>query len=159
MPSLNLVTDIEAPPSRCFDLSLSVDFHVSSMAHTGEAPVAGVTSGIMRLGDSVTWRAKHFGVTQRLTSKITRFEHPRMFRDSMVQGTFRRFDHDHIFEPAPNGTRMIDVFDYDAPLGLLGRLAERTFLNRYMLRLLQTRNAHLKAALEGDRWRAFLDSR
>lgn len=121
--------------------------------------MAGVTSGIMRLGDSVTWRAKHFGVTQRLTSKITRFERPRMFRDSMVQGAFRRFDHDHIFEPAPNGTRMIDVFDYDAPLGLLGRLPERTFLNRYMLRLLQTRNAHLKEALEGDRWRAFLDSR
>ena len=43
---------------------------------------------------------------------------------------------------------MIDVFDYTAPLGLLGRLADALFLRRYMTRLLISRNAYLKQVAE-----------
>ena len=55
------------------------------------------------MGEEVTWSAKHFGVRQRLTSRITAFERPRRFRDSLVRGAFARFDHDHIFEPTETG--------------------------------------------------------
>ncbi|MEO1173841.1 MAG: SRPBCC family protein [Myxococcota bacterium] len=156
MSKLILVTEIDAPPERCFDLSLSVDFHASSLDHTDEVPVAGVTSGVMKLGDSVTWEATHFGVKQRLTSEITAFDRPHFFQDRMVRGAFRRFDHDHRFEATASGTRMTDVFDYDAPLGVLGWIAETTFLDRYMTRLLEQRNRALRDALEGDAWRDFL---
>ena len=110
--------------------------------------MGGKTSGLLDLGDEVTWEARHFGVKQRLTSRITAFDRPRHFRDSMVKGAFRRFDHDHYFEQAPGGTRCRDVFDFDAPLGPLGWLAEHLFLERYMRRFLETRCRLLKDLAE-----------
>ena len=43
---------------------------------------------------------------------------------------------------------MTDRIEYDAPLGALGRLAERLILDRYMRRLIEHRNLWLKQALE-----------
>jgi len=161
MPRIVLVVDIAAPIERCFDLCRSIDAHVQSAAATGERAVAGVTTGLMRLGETVTWEARHFGVRQRLTSRITAYDRPRHFRDSQVRGAFARFDHDHEFEPLPDGrTRMRDVFDYTAPLGLLGRLADSLFLAAYMRRFLEARNRELVRLAEsaaGDRYVAFGD--
>jgi hypothetical protein len=69
MPTIELETYIEAPIERCFDLALSVDLHRHSVTHTQERPIAGVMSGVMRLGDTVTWEAVHFSVKQRLTTR------------------------------------------------------------------------------------------
>lgn len=148
MPTIHLETLIAAPPERCFDLSLSVDLHRQSVAHTHERPVAGVTSGVMRLGDTVTWEAVHFGVKQYLTTKITAYDRPRSFVDEMTQGIFQELTHHHEFVPQPSGTLMVDTFTFRAPLGFLGRLAEALFLTRYMGGLLLTRNRYLKQAAE-----------
>jgi len=114
---------------------------MQSTASTGERAVGGVTTGLMGLGDEVTWEARHLGVRQRLTTRITAYEPPRHFRDSQVKGAFARFDHDHYFECLPDGrTRMRDVFDYTSPLGFIGMLADRLFLARYMRRFLRRRN-------------------
>ena len=150
MPTIRLETLIAASPERCFDLSLSIDLHRQSVAHTHERPVAGVTSGIMRLGDTVTWEAVHFGVKQHLTTKITAYERPRYFVDEMIRGIFQELKHQHAFIPQPPGTLMIDTFTFRAPLGILGRLAEALFLTRYMRGLLLTRNRYLKQVAEAD---------
>lgn len=157
MPNVTVVIDVRADIHRCFDLSRSIDFHCRSMTHSGERAVGGVTTGLIGPGEHVTWEAKHLGVRQRLESRITEFERPRRFCDEQVRGAFAWFRHEHRFEAAgPGVTRITDVFEYAAPLGPLGWLAERLFLTRYMRRQLETRNRHLKAALEGDGWREFL---
>lgn len=148
MPTIRLETYIEAPAERCYDLSLNVDLHQRSMAHTRERPVAGVTSGVMTLGDTVTWEAVHFGIKQHLTSRITAAERPYRFVDEMVRGAFQELKHIHEFIPQPSGTLMVDIFTFRAPLGPLGRIAERLFLTRYMTKLLRTRNQHLKQVAE-----------
>jgi ligand-binding SRPBCC domain-containing protein len=105
----------------------------------------------------VTWRAKHFGVWQHLTSRISAYERPRYFRDSMVRGPFARLDHDHHFaDDGRGGTIMRDLFDFAAPLGLLGQVAERLVLTRYLGRFLRARNQAIKAAAESDAWRRFV---
>lgn len=110
------------------------------------------------MGESVTWEATHFGIRQRLTSRITAYDRPRHFRDSMVAGAFRRFDHDHFFDDDERGgTVMRELFDFDAPFGLLGRIAERTFLARYMRELLMGRSAAVKRIAESDDWRQYLE--
>ena len=148
MPTIHLETYIEAPPERCFDLSLSVDLHAQSQAHARERPVAGVMTGQMQLGDTVTWEAVHFGVKQHLTSRITAYERPSRFTDEMVAGIFQELHHEHEFRAQPPGTLMIDVFTFRAPLGILGRLAEALFLTRYMRDLLLARNRYLKQVAE-----------
>lgn len=148
MPRIELVTEINAGIETCFDLSRDIDFHARSLEHTGEKPIAGVTSGLIKLGETVTWSATHFGLRLSLTSEITQFDRPNHFRDSMKEGPFKRFDHDHIFKSNGNGTTMTDIFDYESPLGILGDFADLLFLEKYMTQLLRTRNEAIKSAAE-----------
>ena len=151
MPKILLKTFIKAPAELCFDLSRSVDVHMESTNDTRERAVAGVTSGLMELGDTVTWEAVHFGFRQQLTSRITAFDRPRMFVDEMQRGAFKRWHHTHLFEPADGGTLMIDEVDYASPLGVLGGVADALFLKSYMTRLLATRNDYIRKLAEARR--------
>ena len=156
MPVIDITTQITAPIERVFDLSRSVDLHAASTAQTGERAIAGVTTGLISLGQEVTWRARHFGIWQCLTSRITSFDPPTHFRDSMVRGVFRRFDHDHFFSESGRVTTMRDVFDFDSPFGMLGHIANHLFLARYLTRFLVNRNAAIKFAAETDEWRTYI---
>ncbi len=150
MPIIQVESLVRASIERCFDLALDVDLHQRSMAHTAERAVAGRTSGMLELGDTVTWEAVHLGGRQRLTVRITRLERPHVFVDQMVRGAFRSFVHLHTFTAVEGGTLIGDHFDYRSPLGLLGSLADRLFLKRYMRRMLRGRQAALKQAAESD---------
>jgi ligand-binding SRPBCC domain-containing protein len=157
MPKIELETIIDAPVERVFDLARSIDLHAETLSHTNEKAVAGVIKGLINLGETVTWEATHFGIRQRLTSKITVCERPIRFSDAMVSGAFTRFDHDHFFEIIDNKTVMRDVFDYDSPLGLLGNIADFLFLEKYMTDLLVLRNETLKRIAESDDWKKFIE--
>lgn len=147
MPALELTTQIQASPERCFELSLSVDAHRASMADSGERAIRGVTSGVMALGDTVTWRARHFGLPITMTSVISAYDAPRRFVDEQSSGPFRRWWHEHHFEAVPGGTLMTDVVEFQSPLGPLGRLVDSLVLERYMTHLLEQRNAWLREEL------------
>jgi ligand-binding SRPBCC domain-containing protein len=134
-----------------------VDFHIYSASNTGELAIGGRTSGLLVFDDEVTWRARHFGVWQTLTVRITAFEPRAYFRDSMVRGAFARFDHDHYFgDDGRGGTIMRDHVDFAAPLGLLGRIGERLVLTNYLHRFLTARNGELKGVAESDAWKQFV---
>ena len=159
MISIEDCTLIEAPIGRCFDLARSVEVHLAGNVHFGEQALAtaGVTSGLIDLGMRVTWRAKHFGVWHTLTSEITAMEPHSYFQDTMVRGPFRSMQHDHYFRSFASGnTEMKDVFRFAAPLPVLGLLAEKLVLRRYMQMLLRERNIVLKQIAESNEWRQFL---
>jgi ligand-binding SRPBCC domain-containing protein len=145
---IHLETRIDAPIERVFDLARDIDLHARSMAATGEEAIAGRTSGAIGLGETVTWRARHFGLWWTLTSRITVVDRPTRFADEQASGPFARFEHTHTFESTAGGTRMTDDWEHTAPFGPLGWLADRLFLTRHMRRLLETRNAALKAEAE-----------
>ena len=148
MPVIELETKINASKEVVFDLARSVDLHKLSALSTKEEAVGGRTTGLMKLNEEVTWRARHFGVYQKLSSKITAFEYPNIFVDEMTKGIFKRFKHEHRFESKFGETVMIDVFDYTAPLGPCGKLADKLFLKKYMTRFLTNRNAVIKEYAE-----------
>lgn len=148
MQTIRIETWIDAPIERCFDAARDLDLHVKSMTHTNERAVGGRVSGLIDAGEEVTWRARHFGVVQHFTSRITAFDPPRYFQDSMQRGAFKSFVHDHYFKPEGTGTRMIDLLTFSAPLGALGWIAERAFLRGYLERLLWARAGAIKDATE-----------
>ena len=158
MPVVVVRIEIRAPVEIVFDLCRSVDVHVDSTVGTNEKAVGGVTTGLMELGDEVTWRATHFGVRQTLTSRITKFDRPHMFRDSMVAGAFRRFDHDHLFTLVGDVTVVEDRFDFDTRLGILGWLASRLFLMRHMSAFLRVRLESIKTIAESGEAGRYLDA-
>ena len=147
MPLIVLETLIPASVERCFDLSLSVDAHTASMAASGERVVGGVVTGVLELGDEVTWKARHFGIPFVMTSRIIEHDRPHRFVDEQVSGPFRRWWHEHRFDGAPAGTLMTDVVELESPAGVLGRAVDRLVLTRYMTRLLAQRNRWLVEAL------------
>lgn len=146
--TFDLETFIGAPQAAVFDASLDIDAHLASMEESGEEAVAGVTSGLIGLGESVTWRAKHFGITWKMTSKVTELERPRRFVDEQQRGPFSRFHHEHVFEDVEGGTLMRDHIEFDAPLGPLGDLVERLVLGSYLPKLIVERNEYLRTELE-----------
>jgi ligand-binding SRPBCC domain-containing protein len=148
MATFELTTFIAAPLERCFDLSLDLDFHQRSFAHTGERIVGGRPSGRIGLHEFVTWEARHFGVAQRMSVGITAVARPHHFEDRMIHGPFSGFHHVHAFEAVPGGTRMTDRFEFRSPLGPLGALVDALFLKRYLRRLMETRNTALKTEAE-----------
>lgn len=146
MPStFVVVTDADVSPQKLFEISLDIDAHVSSMEQSGERAIAGTTSGTIGLGETVTWRARHFGIWFTMTSKITGLEKPTRFVDQQIRGPFKTFVHEHRFESVGDGCRMTDTVTVGSPI--FGRLAERMILVPYLRGLITKRNRHLLAEL------------
>jgi ligand-binding SRPBCC domain-containing protein len=150
MISFEIITDVQATPLRCFDLSRDLDLHKRSFRHTQEVAIAGRVSGLIELGQEVTWRAKHFGFFHLHTSKITAFESPRYFRDEMTSGRFKHFSHDHFFEPTPKGTRMRDLIEFQSPWGPLGIVVDHLVLKTYLIKMIEVRNQAIRVEAESQ---------
>jgi ligand-binding SRPBCC domain-containing protein len=157
MPVIELSTLIRAPRERVFDLARSIDAHQDSTGGTEERAVAGVTKGLIGMNDEVTWEARHFGIRQRLTVRITAFNRPNHFQDIMISGAFKSIAHDHEFTEHPEGTLMSDRFEFKSPLGILGGIVDWIFLKDYMRRFLVQRNEVLKQLAESEEWRRYIE--
>lgn len=156
MPIIELETSINSPIEICFDLSRSIDLHRISTIGTNEEAIEGRTTGLIELGEHVTWQATHFGIRQKLTSKITAMEKPVHFRDEQQKGIFKFIVHDHYFEQKSGHILMRDIFFFESPFGLIGRLFNKIILTRYLTKFLLRRNQMIKEYAESDKWKVVL---
>jgi ligand-binding SRPBCC domain-containing protein len=156
MPKIHLTTFIAAPAARVFDLSRSINLHKISTAGTKEEALAGVTSGLISINETVTWQARHLFKIRRFTSVISAMEVPVQFTDEMTAGDFKSFQHHHYFKPVQNGTIMIDVLFFESPYGFIGRWFNTLYLKKYLERTLNKRNAVIKEYAETEKWKAIL---
>lgn len=141
---------IHAPIEKCFDLSRHVETIVRTAPDMKQKAVGGVTSGLLEVGDVVTWEAVHFGIRTRLSSQVIDLQRPYLFKDAMVKGPFHSFTHMHEFIEGRNGTLVIDHFDYTSPLSLLGVVADELFLKKYMQNFIAKRASVLKVIVESE---------
>lgn len=156
MAQIILHTRIEAPKERVFDLSRCIELHQDTTASTRERAVAGVTSGLLGLDEEVTWSAWHLGWRRRLKVRMTRYERPVFFEDSMVEGAFAMMRHEHHFADDGDAVLMIDRFWFRSPFGVIGRAFDRVFLTGYLRGFLMDRNAGIKRIAESGEWRRYL---
>lgn len=156
MPLIHLTTFIAAPQERVFDLSRSVELHKNSMKKYEEKILNGTMAGLMQLNDTVTWSARHLFKERILKVKVSQFQPPYSFTDEQVEGDFISMKHEHFFKPCDNGTIMIDLFHYEVPHGLFGKLVNGLYLEKYMTRLLQERNNIIKEVAETGKWKQVL---
>ena len=148
MTTIVLETVINASQQRCFDLARSIDLHLQSTVSTGERVVSGNPTGLVELGDEITWEATHFGIRQRLTVKIIEMTPYTSFTDCMVRGAFKSMNHKHGFELMDGKTIMKDHFCYETPFGIAGSIFDLLLLKRHMTRFLKIRNAMIKEQAE-----------
>jgi ligand-binding SRPBCC domain-containing protein len=150
VPKIILETIIEAPIERVFDLARSIDVHMDSTKATNERVIAGKKAGLIELGETVTWRAKHLGIHQNLCVQITKFERPYLFEDTMLSGAFKAMKHMHRFESMGTKTKMTDEFEFTSPLALIGKTMDTLYLKQYLRKFLLKRNAFLKSIAENE---------
>ena len=156
MTKIRLETLIHARQEICFDLSRSLDLHQQSMRATNETAIAGKTNGLIERGEWVTWKAKHFGISQIMTIGIRKMLPYSFFEDVMIQGPFKSLRHLHIFADVDGVTRMTDIFEYEVPFGRIGKWFDRLVLEKYMTRLLERRNATIKEVAESETWKQLI---
>lgn len=145
---------VRAPLRRCFLLSTSVEIVRRELRMS---PVEGRTSGLVRAGDTVLWRGAKFGLPQFHHSIIEDFQPPIFFRDRMIAGRFRTFEHDHGFDTLPGGVvRMHDEIRFTMRWGLVGVLIGRLLIAPHVRKLLRRRFALLQRIAETDEWKRFL---
>jgi ligand-binding SRPBCC domain-containing protein len=151
MAVITVETQINAPIEVCFDLARDIGLHCQTAINTNERAIDGVTSGLIGLGESVTFEGVHFGIRQQLTSKVTEYDKPKRFVDEMTKGAFKSLKHIHEFIPITNGTLMKDTLIWISPFGFLGKMIDRLFLENYMKRFVVERNNKLKAVAENTK--------
>ncbi|HWA99373.1 MAG TPA: SRPBCC family protein, partial [Pirellulales bacterium] len=81
------------------------------------------------------------GIPLRWRSRIENFEPPFQFVDVQVRGPYRRWRHEHRFEPVDGGTRCIDLVDYEVPGG---RLVHALFVRRDLMKIFAFRQQKLR---------------
>lgn len=154
MAVVMIETRIKAPIDLCFDLARDVAAHAESSSFTSERLIPpGRTSGLLELGDLVAFEGRHFGMMQRFIARITEMRRPERFVDEMVEGRFASLRHVHEFQQAGDDTIMRDHLEWEAPFGLIGRLADLFFLRRHMEWFLRRKQEGLKQITE-RRWRS-----
>lgn len=148
MASFVISIFIKNTPEVVFDLSRSIDMHIISTAGTDEKAIAGVTTGLIEMNETVTWQAKHLFKTRLFTSQITAFDFPNTFTDQMIKGDLKSFYHKHTFKAVEGGTEVRDEVVLTAPFGILGKIVMELFLKDYFRRLLTKRNEVIKEYAE-----------
>jgi ligand-binding SRPBCC domain-containing protein len=150
MTTIHLTTKINSPIQTVFDVSRKIDIHQQSESKSKEKAIAGVTSGLININETVTWRGKHFGFYLTHKSRITTMTFYSYFIDEMEEGKFKFFKHEHFFEEKNGITLMTDKLQYETPYGIIGKLFDILFLKKHLTQFLLERNKILKKSAENN---------
>ncbi len=145
---------IKAPIERCFLLSTNVE--LVGRAY-GMKPIEGKTKGQVGANDKLLWSGWKFGMPQMHESVISGYERPNFFQDTMTQGRFKRYQHDHYFYEMDDRTVLNDKIRFTMPLGPLGRLVGKFVLVPYLSKRLRRRLVLLRRVAENSKeWQKYL---
>ncbi len=147
---------VQAPVDRCFQLSCSLELVHEEL---GMSAVSGKTRGLVTGGDIIRWEGWQLGLKHFHVSHISAYNRPVFLQDTMVEGRFKAFQHDHHFRELPGstpGTLLEDELRFSLPFGALGKLVARYIMVPHIQRLMSDRFARIKGLAEGDGWRRYL---
>jgi ligand-binding SRPBCC domain-containing protein len=86
----------------------------------------------MRVGTLIDYRLRVHGLPLRWRSEITVWDPPHRFVDEQRRGPYRKWHHEHTFEPRDGGTLTRDRVEYAVPGGVL---VDRLFVRRDVERI------------------------
>jgi uncharacterized protein len=99
------------------------------------------TGSIEQPGSRVKIRLRAGPLFQTWTAELTACEPGRMFRDVMVHGPFRRWEHTHSFIlDGQNKSWLEDRVEYEFPLGWFGKFVGGGYTRRRLSRMFEWRH-------------------
>ena len=97
-------------------------------------------------GTLLDYRLKWHGLGIRWRTRIVTWNPPHVFTDEQIRGPYRLWHHTHTFTAEAGGTRMVDVVNYQLPLGILGAIAHRLAVRRDLERVFDYRQQVIASA-------------
>lgn len=140
MPTIHLTHFVEAPIAKVFELSRNISIMKISAAPFKSHIVGGHNAGLLEKEDRITWKSKKLGKYRYFTSEVSEFTNNRSWKLRMVNGSFRKFEHEHHFKQAQNGTIIIDLVRVEIPWSFLGRVYYRLFLKKQLEKIIARQN-------------------
>ncbi|HKS73977.1 MAG TPA: SRPBCC family protein [Terriglobales bacterium] len=114
---------------------------------TSEEPIAGAGSEIVASFRPIPFLPFRI----KWTARIVEFQWNRFFVDVQEKGPFKRFRHGHEIVPETRegvaGTLVRDVIEYEVGFGILGEVAEKTFIAREFSKTFRYRQHTLQKLL------------
>ena len=95
------------------------------------------------------YHVRVLGVGTRWRSLISEYEPPHRFRDVQIAGVYRLWEHCHCFRKEGHGTAIEDEVLYAPPLGRLGALMNRLFIDRQLREIFDYRHRRIDELLVG----------
>ena len=95
----------------------------------------------MNAGTLIDYRLKVHGVPLKWRTRINVWEPSRRFVDEQLRGPYRKWVHEHRFEPCEGGTRCIDHVEYAVPFG---SIVNTLFVRRDVERIFAYRTVKLR---------------
>lgn len=113
--------------------------------------VAIETMGTPGLGYEVVLKVRQFGVfTMRWKVRITEYVPPTRMSDEQVSGPFAYWKQTRQLRSVDGGTELVDIVEYLAPFGILGRIANALVIRRQIEEMFAYRQATTKRILESS---------
>ena len=96
-------------------------------------------------GQRITYTVRPvLSIPLKWVTLITMAEAPHRFVDTQEKGPYAYWHHTHSFSECAEGTMMHDRVEYGMPLGFLGELAHRIFVQRQLASVFNYREKVLK---------------
>jgi len=90
-----------------------------------------------------------FGIPVRWVTEITQVREPYFFVDNQKSGPFKFWHHQHFFNELKNGTQIVDILNYAAPIGFVGNIAEKLIVDSKVQGIFDYRREKLKQMFKG----------
>ena len=100
-------------------------------------------------GSRFEFQMTGFGPAQHFLHEIVAFDEPRGFTERQMKGPLRKFVHEHVVEPAGDGSVVvIDRVEFEPPGGLLRFVVSEERILKSLKNALEYRHRELKARLQ-----------
>lgn len=107
------------------------------------------TMGQPGLGYEVTLKIRQFlFFVMRWHVKITAYDSPHLMIDEQVRGPFKSWKQTRLLKEDSGVTELTDIVEYEAPMGILGRIANAVLIRRQVEQMFTYRQATTKRLLE-----------
>lgn len=156
MPVLHFTNFVEAPIEVVFGLSRSVSIYKIAFQKNKVWPVAGITFGLIREGEMITWEMKFLFKKRIFSIKVFEMKINSHFEEKIINNEFIDLRHEHFFKATKNGTIIIDRIDYRIKNGLLRNLINKfvvSFFEKNISRRIEVINQYALS----DKWKALLN--
>jgi uncharacterized protein len=99
----------------------------------------------MNEGTLIDYTIRVAGINVRWATIIAHFDPPNRFVDVQLKGPYSFWHHTHEFFETDEGTVMTDTVKYAMPMGLIGRIVHRLFVQRQLEVIFNFRKERVEA--------------